>query len=256
MESTNTVGTLIFIGTGLIVVLVLVVLFLAVFYQTYVMKMRRKEAELLLKASLESENKERKRIAADIHDGVSGDLNAIRNFLTVLQKGEKDNEKKLLFEEIKNGVEAALENTRLVSYRLMPPLLESSGFLAATADYFERINAKTKAIFLITTQLDSFELPHDISYELFRIIQEFTTNMIKYGAIKKCEVVVTCVNKFYTITITDDGKPFDFKEMYAISKGTGLKNINSRLKVINAVLIQKPISKGNQFEISIKNRIE
>ena len=115
MESTHKVGTLILIGTGLIVILVLVLLSLAVFYQTYVMKMKRKEAELLLKTALESENQERKRIAADIHDGVSGDLNAIRNFLAVLHNSEEDVEKKHLFEEIKQGVEAALENTRLVS---------------------------------------------------------------------------------------------------------------------------------------------
>lgn len=255
MESTNTVGTLILIGTGLIVILVLVLLSLAVFYQTYVMKMKRKEAELLLKTALESENRERKRIAADIHDGVSGDLNAIRNFLTVLHKSEKDDEKKYLFEEIKLGVEAALENTRLVSYRLMPPLLESSGFLIAIEDYFERINTKTKVHFLLSTQLDHFQLPHDIAYELLRVIQEFTTNIIKYGAATTCAVTVSLENNFYTITIIDDGNPFDFKEMYLLSKGTGLKNISSRLKVINAVLTQKPNTEGNQFEIIIKNTI-
>jgi signal transduction histidine kinase len=256
LESTNKVGTLILIGTGLIVILVFVVLFLAVFYQSYVLKMKRNEAELLLKTSLDSENQERKRIAADIHDGISGDLNAIRNFLTVLHKSEKDNEKKLLFEDIKLGVEAAIENTRLVSYRLMPPLLESSGFLVAIEDYFERLNSKTKARFVLSTKLDTFELPHEISYELFRVIQEFTTNMIKYGGITKCEVVVSNNDNLYHLTLLDDGKPFDFKEMYSLSKGTGLKNINSRLKVINASLIQKPISEGNQFEISIKNSIK
>ena len=255
MGSTHKVGTLILIGTGLIVILVLVLLSLAVFYQTYVMKMKRKEAELLLKTALESENQERKRIAGDIHDGVSGDLNAIRNFLAVLHNSEEDVEKKHLFEEIKQGVEAALENTRLVSYRLMPPLLESSGFLIALEDYFERITAKTNSQFLLSTQLHEFELSHDISYELFRVIQEFTTNMIKYGAISSCTVTVILENNFYIIAITDDGKPFDFKEMYLLSKGTGLKNISSRLKVINAVLTQKPITEGNQFEIAIKNSI-
>ena len=137
MESKSEIGTLIFIGTGFIVLLVLIVLFLAVFYQTYVMKMKRKEAELLLKTSLESEKQERKRIAADIHDGVSGDLNAIRNFLSVLYKTETSEEKKVLYDDIKTGVEAAIENTRLVSYKLMPPLLETSGFLVALEDYLD-----------------------------------------------------------------------------------------------------------------------
>jgi signal transduction histidine kinase len=252
LESTNQVGTLILIGTGLITLLVLFVLFLAVFYQTNMMKVKRKEAELLLKTSLESEKMERKRIAADIHDGVSGDLNAIRNFLSVLYKTEQDEEKKALFEEIKSGVEAALENTRLVSYKLMPPLLESSGFIVALQDYFDRINSKTIANFCLETDIVFFDVSNEISYELFRIIQEFTTNMIKYGNITKCSIGITFEEKVYNIIIADDGTPYNFKELYQVSKGTGLKNINSRLKVIESVLKQKNVSDGNQFLISIK----
>ncbi|UOX35608.1 histidine kinase [Flavobacterium sediminilitoris] len=254
MEGTNQIDTLIFIGTGLITLLVLIVLFLAVFYQTHVMKMKRKEAELLLKTSLESEKLERKRIAADIHDGVSGDLNAIRNFLSVLYKSEKDDEKKALFEEIKIGVEAALENTRLVSYKLMPPLLESAGFIVAIQDYFDRINKKTSACFFIHSEVSFFEMSNEVSYELFRVIQEFTTNMIKYGDITKCNVELNLIDDFYNLIITEDGKPYDFKTLYTTSKGTGLKNISSRLKVIEASLKQSSVSTGNQFLISIKKK--
>lgn len=251
MESTNQVGTLIVVGTGLITLLVLFVLFLAVFYQTNMMKVKRKEAELLLKTSLESEKTERKRIAADIHDGVSGDLNAIRNFLSVLYKTEQDEEKKILFEEIKSGVEAALENTRLVSYKLMPPLLESSGFIVALQDYFDRINKKTAACFSVKTEIAYLDISNEISYELFRIIQEFTTNMIKYGNITKCNIGITFDQGVYSITISDDGIPYNFKELYSDSKGTGLKNINSRLKVIEAVFKQNNVNVGNQFLISL-----
>lgn len=254
MESKIQVGTLIFIGTGLITLLVLFVLFLALFYQSYVMKIKRKEAELLLKTSLESEKLERQRIAADIHDGVSGDLNAIRNFLTVLYRAETNEEKKKIFEDIKQGVEAALENTRLVSYRLMPPLLETSGLFAALQDYFERIKKKEAAKFVLHCQIEAFDLPNEISYEVFRIIQEFTTNMIKYGRISCCEIIFYKENEDYMILIKDDGISYDFKELYAVSKGTGLKNINSRLKVIEADFNQIKVDKGNQFLISIKDK--
>ena len=252
MESKSEIGTLILIGTGFIVLLVLIVLFLAVFYQTYVMKMKRKEAELLLKTSLESEKQERKRIAADIHDGVSGDLNAIRNFLSVLYKTETSEEKKALYDDIKTGVEAAIENTRLVSYKLMPPLLETSGFLVALEDYFTRLNSKTTAKFFITTDLDTVDLSNEISYELFRVIQELTTNMIKYGSISKCEIQILKDSLGYSICIVDDGIPFNFKEMYVLSKGTGLKNISSRLKVIDAIFKQNQCVLGNEFVISVK----
>lgn len=252
MDSNNQVSTLIIIGTALIVILVLVLLFLAVFYQTYVLKMKRKEAELLLKTSLESEKNERQRIAADIHDGVSGDLNAVRNFISILLKTETDADKKEMFSEINNGVEAALENTRLVSYKLMPPLLEKAGFVPALQDYLDRINKTNTANFELKTKDFNFEIPQDKAYELFRIMQEFTSNMMKYGEISLCTIALSDNSENYTLQITEDGIPYNFKELYATSKGAGLKNISSRIKVIEANFEQIPLEKGNKFVISVK----
>lgn len=248
----NQVGSLIIIGTALIVILVLVLLFLAVFYQTYVLKMKRKEAELLLKTSLESEKNERQRIAADIHDGVSGDLNAVRNFIAILLRTETDADKKEMFSEINNGVEAALENTRLVSYKLMPPLLEKAGFVPAVQDYLDRINKTSEANFDLHVNGFDYEIPQDKAYELFRITQEFTSNMMKYGKISQCTIALNDNSESYSLLIEDDGIPYNFKELYATSKGAGLKNISSRIKVIDASFEQIPQEKGNKFVLSVK----
>lgn len=230
----------------------LVLLFLAVFYQTYVLKIKRKEAELLLKTSLESEKKERQRIAADIHDGVSGDLNAVRNFIAILLRTETDEDKKEMFSEIKSGVEAALENTRLVSYKLMPPLLEKAGFLPALQDYLDRINLNNTAKFKLVNQSSGYQVPQEQAYELFRILQEFTSNMMKYGHISWCTITFSDTLENYNVTIEEDGVPYDFKELYTTSKGAGLKNISSRIKVIEAKFEQFPAEKGNKFVISVQ----
>src|SRR5690606_21159916 len=214
--------------------------------------MKRKEAELLLKTSLESEKNERQRIAADIHDGVSGDLNAVRNFIAILLRTETDADKKEMFSEINNGVEAALENTRLVSYKLMPPLLEKAGFVPAVRDYLDRINKTSEANFELNVNGFAYEIPQDKAYELFRITQEFTSNMMKYGNISKCEIGLNDSNENYSLVIEDDGISYNFKEMYAVSKGAGLKNISSRIKVIEANFEQIPQEKGNKFVLSVK----
>jgi signal transduction histidine kinase len=229
----------------------LVLLFL--FYQNYFIKMKRKEAELLLKSSLESEKKERMRIAADLHDGVSGDLNAIRNYLSVLHKGEKDIEKQELFSEIKSGVEAALENTRQVSYKLMPPLLELAGFTVALQDYFARLSATSKIPFeVICREGNEAGFSDEAGYELFRIVQEFTTNMIKYGGISHCSVTIFQTDKEYGMEIADNGTPFDFKALKAASAGSGLRNISSRLKAMGAQMVQAEVGEGNHFIITLK----
>lgn len=214
--------------------------------------MKRKEAESLLKVSLESEKQERQRIAADLHDGVSGDLNAIRNYLSILQKSEKDADKQELFSEIKDSVEAALENTRQVSYKLMPPLIELAGFTVALQDYFERLSRNSDVVFEVVCKDGSIEFDTETSYELFRVVQEFTTNMIKYGQISQCTVVLYSLLDKQFVELVDDGLPYDFKDLSLTSKGTGLKNISSRLKVIEGELLQREVVEGNHFVISLK----
>lgn len=236
------------------VLLGLGIIFLALFYQNHFFKMKSRESDLLLKTSLESEKKERERIASDLHDGVSGDLNSIRNYLFILHKGEKDLKRQELFAEIRKGVEAALESTRQVSYNLMPPLLDVLGFIAALKDYFEGLSKNSAIAFNVIYEPELPELSSAMRYELFRVIQELTTNMIKYGDINNCTVTVSCCDGIFNLQIVDDGLPFDFKESLANSKGLGLRNISSRLKSINAELIQRPVHKGNQFSCTIKTQ--
>ena len=226
-------------------------IFLALFYRNYLSKMRAKEAENLLLVSLESEKNERRRIAADLHDSVSGDLVAIRNYLSILQRSGTANIDSSTLDELREGVENALQNTRQVSYKLMPPLLDTLGLAAAIGDYFERLAPKTSVRFGVESA-EIAELPHEISYELFRTVQEFTTNMLKYGNASQCKVSMDETAGLFRLAITDDGTPFNFADELARSGGTGLKNISARLKVIGASLIQQPEQNGNHFLITLK----
>lgn len=230
-----------------------VLISLVLFYRNFLSMMKRKEAEQLLQVSLESEKNERRRIAADLHDSVSGDLVAIRNYLMILQKSGEEKVDGSIVDELREGVENALQNTRQVSYKLMPPLLDTLGLAAAVNDNFERLAGKTSVTFSVEHD-DSPELPAEISYELFRIIQEFTTNMLKYGNVTVCKVKIYELQGSIFITIADDGEPFRFNEMLAKSSGTGLKNISSRLKVIGATLTQRQMEKGNDFIITLKRK--
>jgi len=198
-------------------------IFISLFYNNYIIKIKRKEAELLLKASLESEKKERERIAADLHDSVSSDLSAIRNYLAVLLKVETDDEKVTLFEELKVGVETAIENTRMISYKLMPPLLEKLGFIEALNDYLKRLSKQTSLSFTVQLNEDVFELDKMVSYELFRVVQEFTTNMLKYGSVSNCVVIPYVIGNTLFVELIDDGLSYDFKKELVSSQGTGLK---------------------------------
>ena len=73
------VKILFWIGTAVMFFLALGVLLFVVLYRNKLHKIKRRESEQLLKASIESEKRERKRIAMDLHDSISGDLSPIQN---------------------------------------------------------------------------------------------------------------------------------------------------------------------------------
>jgi len=234
---------MVFLAFGLI--------FLALFYQYYFFKAKRQEAEQLLKVSLDSEKKERQRIAADLHDSVLADLSAIRNYALLLQKSKPEMQLEPAFIEMKSGVETAIENTRLISYKLMPPLLETFGLVAALNDYATRLTKSAGVAFhIVNTQ--EINLSPTVSYELFRVIQEFSTNMVKHGCGSQCNITIELEKNAIHIAIIDDGIPFDFVASATTSKGLGMGNINSRLQLIGATLSQSITRQGNNFHIVLK----
>lgn len=252
MEGAEEIRIVFWLGTLGMLFLAFGLLSLVLYYQNHFSKMKRKETELLLKTSLETEKNERRRIAADLHDSVSGDLNSIRNYLTILKKKDTSAENHEIFDEIRMGVEMALENTRKVSYNLMPPLLETFGLVTALKDYLDGLSRKTEIAFRVESETEEVTLSAAVAYELFRIVQELTTNMIKYGAVSEATVILGFTDTNFKIMIVDNGIPFNFAGLLATSKGTGIKNINSRLKIIGAEFVQDTVEKGNSFTILLK----
>ncbi len=252
MEGTTNIDSLFWIGTSVMVFLAFGLIFLALFYQYHFFKTKRQEAEQLLIVSLDSEKKERQRIAADLHDSVLADLSAIRNYALLLQKSKPEMKLEPAFIEMKSGVETAIENTRLISYKLLPPLLEAFGLVAALHDYAKRLTKSAGVNFqIVNTQ--EIKLSPTISYELFRIIQEFTTNLVKHGCGSNCTISIALEKNAIHIGIVDDGIPFDFIAATKTSQGLGLANINSRLQLIGAVLSQSANLQGNNFHIVLKH---
>lgn len=250
MEKASNINTIIYGGTAILVTLTLVLIILVLFYQNRLSKIKTIESELLLKTALDSEKKERSRIAADIHDGISGDLNAIRMYLAVLKLEDPSEKQENIYGIIEEGLRDANENINRISYSLMPPLLEQGLFLALE-DYLKSLQLRSGVVFNITDASNNFYKGEGKAYEIYRVIQEMTTNMIKHGEVSECEIVISNEGN---LKIIDDGIIFSFIDANLNSSGAGMKNINSRLHAINASIHQVIVEKGNQFIIRIENK--
>lgn len=249
MESSSEINVYFWIGTSVMLLLTFSLLSLVMYYQKKFLKSKQLESERLLRAILDSEKKERQRIAKDLHDGVQSDLRAISNYFLLLSRKIQDEQLQSLLQETRNALEDTIENSRLISYKLMPPLIENRGFVVAIQDYFERLSKSSGKIFTLQDNTKNVVVTDSVGYELFRILQEFTSNMLKYGAINECKLFFYEMNNSIYIELVDDGLPFDFMSSYVISNGSGLQNIQSRLKSIHAKLEQRKAVNGNHFVI-------
>lgn len=251
MGSKENLELLFYLGTGAMVFLALGLILLVITYQRHFFKMKKQEAEAMLRATLETEKKERARIAADLHDSVQGDLSAIRIYLNVLAKRVVNEEDKSVVNEIRDGVDAALQNTRSISHNLMPPLLEAEGLVAAVTQNVQSVAQRAGLEVTITN--DGFpRLEASQEYQVFRAIQELMANIIKYSGASVVRFSFSSNEGQPAVTLEDDGKAFDFYAAKKASAGAGLRNITSRLEAAGAILEQPSKSSGNKITITIK----
>lgn len=252
MENETGLKWVFWTGTAIMLFSVWATILTIVLYRNKIHKINRKESENLLKSSLESEKKERKRIASDFHDSVSGDLSAVQNYVTILANKEKDSFNKSVFQEIENALGNVIENVQDISYNLMPPTLETLGLSSTLRTYFERVQKWNNVIINEEFQSECEKVSSSEAYEIYRIVQELVTNSIKHGNSQQVNFTVYEKEKTYIFEISDNGIPFDFYKSVKKTYGMGLKNITSRVKSINAKLVQTPVEKGNKIHFFLK----
>lgn len=247
----NETGLMIFfwIATAIMLFSVTNVLLVMGLYNNKTQKMKQKKSEMLLKATLEAERQERKRIAADLHDDISGNLNALQNLVTILYDKQQDPFNKEILYEASSMLSGTLKSVQNISYNLMPPMLESYGLIPTLKSYFKRIEKLHSVEVIQKYQTEDLPISSSDAYELYRTIQELTTNMIKHGKSDRIILSVSSENKTLVFEICDNGNSFNFYKSSKEATGMGLKNIASRILNANAKLKQLPVENGNKIQI-------
>lgn len=249
MADEKDVKLLFWIGTLVMLCLTFIVVLIAVLYQRRVYRLQQDEARKLMFAALEAEHKERSRLASGLHDGICGDINAIRNFVSVLRPGT-DTDKELL-QEIRSALDITLTNVREFSYNLMPPLLHTSGLVAALKEYLKRMQQSYQVQIGGAWPPEPPVLTDTQAYELYLVVQELLTNALKHGKATVLQVTLSTKVPGLQLSFEDNGATFDFYKSIKTSSGLGLSNICSRLASIQARLVQEPALSGNKMTITL-----
>ena len=151
-------------------------------------------------------------------------------------------------------VEETIIHVRRITRDLVPTTLEQFGLVAAIEEFIHRMSDNVSLTVHFLCDADNIpRLPPRVELALYRIMQELVNNAIKHANCDEIEIDLHLDKGKLELQVTDNGKGFDAQGLEPQQQeGLGLRNIESRLSVINgAVNYQKPGVRGLRARVQI-----
>jgi signal transduction histidine kinase len=190
---------------------------------------QKKAEEMVLASIVEGENKERSRIAQELHDGLGQYLAAANmNFDSLKNSIENFSKKKQ--DQFKNGLNLlknAIAETGQISRNLMPRVVDDYGLALAIESLVDSYQNNSSISLDYYHNIKGLELPREIQFNLYRIAQEALSNAIKYAEATKINVQLVKDELDLILTIDDNGIGFDVNDK-DFKAGLGLQTIKTR----------------------------
>jgi PAS domain S-box-containing protein len=186
----------------------------------------------IYQAIIQSEEKERSRIAKDLHDGVSPLLSAIKLFIQSKQSSKDEKIRLELSNKIVTTIEEAIQSINEISANISPHILQNFGLLSAIESFAVNITEHRDISFSIDSNLNE-RLPNGIETTLYRISTELMNNTIKYALAQKINIDCIIDGNELTLKYNDNGIGFDVENTLKNNKGMGLFNMKNRVDSLN-----------------------
>lgn len=184
-----------------------------------------------LQAMVNGEEKERSRIARELHDGIGGTLGAIRTRVSAMMRKYKTAHTNDDFTELMQMLEEASADLRKTAHNLMPEILLQEGLAKASTLFCERLR-KGHSLEINTEIWGKVRrLPGDVELTAYRIIQELLHNILKHAGATQALVQIVFHESQLCITVEDNGRGMPVNT--TSNEGIGLKTIRERVKLMN-----------------------
>ncbi len=235
----NEIVLVYFIGTFGMVLLAAAIYF---FFITYQKRLLKKQIELndvkvaqqerLLQNSIFAQEKERSRVARDLHDEVGAMLSVVKLNIGRLEKKTTEPEAKVLAVETKTYLDNVITQVRRISRALLPPSLKKLGLFSAVTELGTWVNKSGVVVVSCFKIGNQFRFAAEKELALFRIIQELLNNSLKYAEAGNINIIIKFGKSKLAIAYNDNGKGFNLEEK--ANSGLGLSNLESRTQLLNA----------------------
>jgi two-component system NarL family sensor kinase len=230
------------LATLMMLVLASSIILFMVFYQKKMVQEQLKRQQLefefqqkMLQAELQSQETERRRLAADLHDSIGGMLSTIRVGISTMARLLPDPQS---IDQTKQMLDDTIGSVRRISRDLMPSTLEKFGLVHALREICERFQATSKITIHFHEQNEIGPMDKSRELMIFRVVQELLNNAIKHSQATEINVSINSGDQLY-VSVEDDGIGFNADEMKKDKqngKGLGLFNIENRARLLGGNL--------------------
>lgn len=190
-------------------------------------QLRQMQQMMQLRAMIDGEEKERRRIARELHDDIGGLLAVTRMQLDVL----KQNGNRQDYEEMSQLLEKVSYGVRGTAHKLLPDIILRHKLPAVLHLLAEPIRHSGKLN--ITVQhlgnFDRFEDDTDFKLNIYRIVQELVSNILKHAQATEAVIELRYTKDLLELTVEDNGRGYDTAKQAA---GIGLDNVQTRVSYL------------------------
>jgi signal transduction histidine kinase/ligand-binding sensor domain-containing protein len=206
-------------------------------YRRRILKLKRANAaqQAFSRQLIQSQESERKRIAAELHDSLGQQLLVIKNrALLALHTSESHKEAVGELSEISDATSEALEEVREIAYNLRPFQIDQLGLTKALESMLKKVSQTSGIEFSSKIDLIDDLYSKEAEINIYRIVQESANNIVRHSGATKADVEITRDARGVTLRVHDNGKGFalDSTTSRARGAGLGIAGISERARIL------------------------
>jgi signal transduction histidine kinase len=254
LQTENSVVVYYLAGSVLLLLLIMTIIIYAFLHQKKVieLKVRLHEEDIraqqaVFDALQEGQEKERARLAEELHDGIGAKLSGLKMSTEYLKINASEHEQ--LISRIFTGLAETLEEVRVISHNLQPYFFRNKDLEQLLLNYMEQLSSLNGCRYELFMDSPVTDINDNTKLYCYRIIAELLHNIHKHAKASFASVQINVEDDKMEILVEDNGVGFNSND--SDKHGIGLQNIQNRIKVCKGKINIDSSDKGTSVIIEI-----